>query len=188
MRWTLVTLLLAVGLIAACGPPPPPVTDLLAVAPLPDGKADYPISQSPRPQWTGAWSAAPERQYPGERQTWVFTVRSMDTSGRIIARAGVPIRVRARYFGPRGELPDAGKLAEVVADGGVFPSGADDVAVGLTGADGIFAVDVEIRPAGADGRYKLNEVEVTADEYKVSKDGKSLTLIASIPLVATVPD
>ncbi len=186
MRWTLATsALFAAFTLVACKSEPPPVNDMMAVAEVPTGHVDYAAAESPRPQWTGSWTAAPQSSWPKERQTWVFKVRSMDTTGRIINRPGVPVRIRARYFGPKGEVPDAGSIVEVVADDAVASSTSDDVVYGTTKADGTIAVDVVLRAPGDGGRYKVDEVELAADEFKVDKDGPSLTLVASI--VKVVP-
>ena len=47
------------------------------------------------------------------------------------------------------------------------------------------AAEVRHDAPGDGGRYKVDEVELAADEFKVDKDGPSLTLVASI--VKVVP-
>lgn len=163
---------------------PPSLPELLAAAEVPAAQVAYEVNPSLGISDAGFWEGT-DLHRAGATEAYTFRTRRMNRGGAVRPRVGVPIRVRLRILAESddwsGIAPAAGFIDSTSApraEGGVLTDSRRAWAVGLTDADGRLQVDVklEIPPRDGPDPYLL---ELVADEFELSSDGRTLELVAS---------
>ena len=163
---------------------PPETAELLAAAELPAAPVAYPFDPAIGIRDAGDW-AGPERHKAGATETYTLTTRRMNRGGAVRPRPAVPVRIRLRVLAETdtwsGVAIGAGLIDSTTApkgEGGVLANTDRSWAAGVTDRDGTFGVSVKLEVPPRDGP-KPYRLELVADEFDLSADGRAVELKAS---------